>query len=534
MSRAGLALALAGLLAAFARAAGPPPQEQWIVVVAPAFRAAVAPLIKHRAAKGMRVKVIDTGGLLTAHEIRTGDVRKLRDRLHTLCREHHGTSYILLVGAIAQPESGANTAVTLPALTGTVARMKGEPTDVGYGCPDGRRLPTVAVGRLPARSEAEARAMVQKILALERDSRPGEWRRRLTILAGIPAYNPVVDRLVESVAMGRFARIHPSWSGRAVYTNPLSRFCVPDELLRKQSLDYLAEGQAFTLYLGHSSAEGLYGGPTARFLNRGDWGRLAIPTGAGVFITFGCNGCQLSGRNGEGYGVAAIRNPRGPAVVLGSHGICFAAMVQLAGDGLFRRAFQGPLPRRLGTCWLALLDGIASGKIDFFTYRMLDAVDGDSRIPQATQRQEHLEMFVLLGDPALRLPEMADDIRLQPVCDVSAGKSLIVRGQLPKPLANAHVRVTLERSADSVPEGLEPLPKFPGPQRDRMMLANHRLANRFVVAKQEVSARGNEFTATLEVPAKLPWPKVLLRVYAHTEKEEGMVVESRRVLRPGK
>ena len=34
---------------------------------------------------------------------------------------------------------------------------------------------------------------------------------------------------------------------------------------------------------------------------------------------------------------------------------------------------------------------------------MLDAVDGDSAIPQATQRLEHLEMFTLLGDPALKL-----------------------------------------------------------------------------------------------------------------------------------
>jgi hypothetical protein len=547
MSRAGLALCLAALLAGRAFAAGPPPPEQWIVVVAPAFRAAIAPLVKHRQAQGMRVKVIDVGDLLTGREIRAGDGSKLCDQLHKLCREHHGPSYILLVGAIAPPAFLANAAkesgaVTVPRLTGTIGRMKGEPTDCRYGCPNGKRLPTVAVGRLPARSEAESRAMVNKILALERDSRPGEWRRRLTILAGIPAYNPVVDRLVESIAMGRFARIHLSWTGRAVYTNPLSRFCLPDDQLRKQSLAYLAEGQAFTLYLGHSSAEGLYGGPTARFLDRLDWGRLAIPTGGGVFITFGCNGCQLKGFNGEGYGIAAIRNPRGPAAVLGSHGICFASMVQLAGDGLFARAFQGPLPRRLGDCWLGMLDGIATGKIDFFTYRALDAVDGDSRIPQATQREEHLEMFVLLGDPAMRLPEMPADIRLvrgtdvppvsQPPLDIAPSQSLVIRGELPQHLSGARVRVTLERTADSVPDGLEQLPKMPGPLRDRTMLANHRLANRFVLTTTEVSAKELAFAATLEVPAKVPWRTLLLRVYAHTEKEQGMVVERLKVSKP--
>jgi hypothetical protein len=537
MSRAGLALCLAMLLARPAGAVGPPPREQWIVVVAPALRAAVTPLVEHRRAQGMRVKVIDIGDLLTAHEVRAGDGSKLRDRLHDLCRAHYGSSYILLVGAIGPPAFLVNATATVPALAGSIGRMKGEPTDAGYGCPDGKHSPTVAVGRLPARSEAEARAMVQKILALERDMKPGAWRRRLTILAGIPAYNPVVDRLVESIAMGRFARIHPSWTGRAVYTNPLSRFCLPDDQLRKQALEYLSEGQAVTLYLGHSSAEGLYGGPTAAFLDRLDWARL---TGKGIFITFGCNGCQLKGRDGEGYGIAAIRNPRGPAAVLGSHGICFAAMVQLAGDGLFARAFQGPLPRRLGDCWLATLEGIATGKIDFLTYRMLDAVDGDSRIPQSTQREEHLQMFVLLGDPATRLPTMPADTRLlrstsvPPVNQLALtpGDPLIVRGQLPQRLAGARVRITLERPANSVPEGLELLPKMPSPGRDRVMLANHRLANDFVLSRKEVTAKGLEFTATLEVPAKLPWRTLLLRVYAHSQEDEGMVAERVSVSKP--
>ena len=42
--------------------------------------------------------------------------------------------------------------------------------------------------------------MVQKTLAYERDDEPGEWRHRLTVLAGVPAYNPLVDRLVETMA----------------------------------------------------------------------------------------------------------------------------------------------------------------------------------------------------------------------------------------------------------------------------------------------------------------------------------------------
>ena len=41
-------------------------------------------------------------------------------------------------------------------------------------------------------------------------------------------------------------------------------------------------------------------------------------------------------------------------------------------------------------------------------------MDGDGNIPQATQRLEHLEMFTLLGDPALKLAATPADLKLKP------------------------------------------------------------------------------------------------------------------------
>src|SRR5262249_46368022 len=154
---------------------------------------------------------------------------------------------------------------------------------------------------------------------------------------------------------------------------------------RERSLDLVRQGQALTLYLGHSDARGFYAG-RAHFLEREDWATLEMPSG-GVFVSFGCLGCQLSGRDGEGYGGAAVRNPKGPAAVLGAHGICYAAMVELAADGLFEGLFAGKVPPRLGDVWLAVQKGIARGRIDPATYLLLDTVDGDARVPQAVQRR---------------------------------------------------------------------------------------------------------------------------------------------------
>lgn len=497
-------------------------EAQWLLVTAPAYRQALEPLAAHRKADGFAVKVLQTTDVLTPKEILTGDARKLRDRVQELCKAHKGPSYVLLVGAVEanrtmdEPETKV-----LPPLKGGVSRMKEQPTDHGYGSPKEDFVTAAAVGRFPARTVDEARLMVDKTLAFEKDTRPGEWRRRLTVLAGVPAFNPVADAMVERLALARLERIDPSWHGKAIYHNAASRFCVPDGDLHARSLEYVQGGQALTLYLGHSGPEGLWG-DQARFLDRQDWSKLRIPRGSGVFATFGCLGCQLAGKDGEGYGVDAVRNPHGPVAVLGSHGICFAAMVNLAADGLFESLLAGTPPERLGDCWLKVQEGLAKGPINALTFKLLDAVDGDSTIPEATQRKEHVEMFVLLGDPALKLPKVMKDIGL--TCDGPAKPqaALRVTGTAPARLEGARVRLTLERPLTSEPPDLAALPKEAGPQRDKIMRANHERANRFVLHSVEATVKDGKFTAKLDMPAMLPWPNLLLRAYAANAQEEGI------------
>lgn len=520
LRRAPLLALLLSVLWSYAAAADMP--VRWVVVAAPAFRDAVEPLCAHRRAQGFDVVALRTTDVLSADEVRGDDGRKLAERVRRLCAEHKGPSCVLLVGAVEAGRLAEAEQKVVPALRGSVSRMKGQPTDNGYGSIDGTLLPAVAVGRLPARSVTEAEQMVAKTLAHEADRKPGPWRRRLTVLAGVPAFNPFVDALLERMALARFDHIAPCWSGRCVYHNEHSRFCVPDGVLRERSLDLVRQGQALTLYLGHSDARGFYAGG-ARFLDRDDWATLETPVGPGIFVTFGCLGCQLSGRGGEGYGIAAVRNPKGPAAVIGAHGVCYASMVQLAADGLFGGLCTGKVPPRLGDVWLAVQKGIAQGKIDPVTYRVLDAVDGDGRVPQAVQRREHLEMFVLLGDPALSLPAMPDDLKLMCVAEAAAGGVLDVQGEAPARLEGGKVRLTLERPASSTPLDLQPLPQE-GRERARVMLANHETANRFVLAEVEADVRQGQFAVKVDLPAKLPWPKVLLRAYAATDRHEALGV----------
>jgi hypothetical protein len=381
-----LLIAALGCLTSAAQA----PMDQWIVAVAPAFRAAIEPLAQYRQDQGLKAIIVQTTDVLTADEIRAGNAGKLREHLQDLCRQSKGASYILLVGAAqaADPKDAPTTVV--PPLGGAIGRMRGQPSDNAYGCPGRNLLPTIAVGRLPARNEAETRQMVEKILAFERDPQRRTWQRRITLFVGDPGGTSAAERTVANFYVNTACQntsdlVHPSWDIRAIFHIPGSSFYVPDEELHDKSLACLAQGQAFTFFLGHSNATGLWSS-NARFLDREDWATLKIPRGQGIFVTCGCYSCQLSGRGGEGYGLAAIRNPAGPVAVMGAHGESYAAMGQLAFDGLLR-CFRGPrLPKRLGECWLQLKSGLANGDIGFLTFKMFDYADGSrGTIPGVVQ-----------------------------------------------------------------------------------------------------------------------------------------------------
>jgi hypothetical protein len=133
-------------------------------------------------------------------------------------------------------------------------------------------------------------------------------------------------------------------------------------------------------------------------------------------------------------------------------------------------------------------------------------------------------MFVLLGDPALRLPVLPVDVKLTLPEAVAAGENITVKGQAPPRLTGAKVLVTLERPATSKSTEVKPLPRTPGDERDRVMRANHQAANQFVLAQAETVVKADRFEVRLQAPDKLPWSRLLVRAYAATEQQEGLGV----------
>lgn len=519
----GVLAALAGLFVAVSIAAAED-SAQWIVVTPPAFRGVLAPLIKQREAQGFKVLILDTSEVFSLEQLQHGDGAPLLARLKALAPPGHGPEYVLLVGV------GPTTAPvesTVPSLRGGVARMKGQPSDSGYGLPGPDGAATIAVGRFPARTADELAGMVRKTIAFEQTAAPAPWRDRLLLLLGDPGGGLFAEMFVEQELRTDLASLYPGWEMRTLFNVSSSPFYLARPRDHETAMQYLQAGQLFSIYLGHSFAGGL--GLDARFpfLRRSDWEKLNIPQGAGPFFTCGCFACQAS-ENDPGYGVVAMRNSTGPVAVIGASGESFSAPGQLAVEGLLASLMRPPFPERLGQYWLAIQAGLARGKMDPSTFALMDFADGSGgKMPLSVQRLEHLEMWLLLGDPALRLPVMPGDITLSAPGPVAPGSNMKVTGALPDRLGGATVHLTLERPLDSTVDGLETVPPNSPENRqaqDRAFVANHRRANTYVLTQVDTVAAGKTFASSLAVPETLSWTNLTLKAAATVSNETGLGV----------
>lgn len=478
--------------------------ERWIVVSATGLETAAQPLVEHRREEGFAVESLSLSAV--PGDSPSDRCAALRQLLRERVDADSETAYVLLLGATA----GTERDFVIPAFAGTFGRMRGEPTDHPYASDSSTAPPRFALGRLPARSVNEAQAMIAKLLRFEEDS--GPWQDQLTLIVGNPGGRSALERqfaemFLQSVGTQRLQQLHPRWRIQALFHSQSSPFGVPDERLADRCREYLSDGQLWAMYLGHSGPQGLWSDTV--FLHRDDWSTLRIQQGAGVLFTCGCYGCQLDETpGGAGYGLAAIRNPQGPVAVIGAHGESYAAIGQLAFDGMSRLLARAEPPERLGDYWHAVQRSIATQTMNPLMFYLYDQADGSGgRTPLADQRREHLEMWMLLGDPALKLPLAPLTISLEAQPE---GDQVMVTGQVPARFAHTTVTLTLERPAGSEAARLESL----GPQateRSEQLDRNHRRANQFVLATERANCNGPTFSSRLAVPANARWTELVVR-----------------------
>ncbi|MCU0754940.1 MAG: C25 family cysteine peptidase [Xanthomonadales bacterium] len=287
----------------------------YLILSHPAFIGSLTPLIAARQAEGFTVRVLDVESLYRAY----GDGRFDPEPIRRAIAEAYarlGTRYVLLVGGDTYDyldHGGIGAASFLPTFyRQTDARfVRFGAADSVHADIDRDGVADLALGRFPARTAAEAAALVNKTL----DYASASHGRRHLLVADRP------DPLVFADQLRQIVPQLPGWTPTEV---DLGQYPVGDAgtaAARGAMVAAVNQGQALVTYLGHSSpSRWTFSG----LLNAAQvsGGLFANPTRPTVIWTLGCYGSTISQPVHNSLAHAFLLRPQGgAAVVLGASGL---------------------------------------------------------------------------------------------------------------------------------------------------------------------------------------------------------------------
>lgn len=372
---------------------GPPPaarqsagngKPRWVIAYPSSYSSSVADLKRSRMRGGYEV--------ISLIDPTPSEISAAADRLD-LGQRHRDA--LLLVGSQKQVRS----------LTGSHGRMVGLPFDGQYGLSPSDNHPLFPVGRIPAESPTDARRMISKILSFEKKAATRDHDALLLVGNPMGKRTPVADRFITSLSKGLMKRADSSWTfeGAAdVGGHPLE---VSEAEFPRRFRKELSDDYAIGTYFGHSN-DWIFAasGQSITFTSK-DWKSIPGGSNKGLFLSCGCYSLQTP----QAGGYQAVQSAGGPVAYIGASGESYAAIGYLAAQGLMDSLEENP-SGTVGEWWLKVQNAISSKPMNPVVFGIFDRVDGsnDSLLPFAgvplrKQRREHLEMWMLLGDPATQL-----------------------------------------------------------------------------------------------------------------------------------
>ncbi len=369
------------------------PKPVWLVATRPMFAEAVAPLAAHRRTDGFETVVSTEAPAKALATLKTAGKRP---------------AMILLVGDVERGASGQAWHVSTRWRDQYHWRIRGKVTyaaDPLWGDLDGDSVPDVPVGRIPARTVAEVKALVDKTLAFEGKTL-GPDDLRLPVWAGSPGYHPTIDSLATGLLATTVSNLAPPWahtwllSGDA--NHPLCGWPADQPTMFNTQL---ARDRALAVMMGHGSTTSFF---SMRYRGRGIYYRVrdtaALSSGAGrspMIILTCSSGDFTSSRPCLTESLLAV--PGGPVVAVGATAESHPLPNYFTGAGLLK-AISGKT-RRIGPLWLEAQKHMLADR-NLLVEKMLLSAEGNIQragLDHRKLRADQINLYALLGDPAARV-----------------------------------------------------------------------------------------------------------------------------------
>lgn len=389
-----------------------PWEADYLIVAPKSFTAPVERLAAYRKGQGLRVSIRD----IDASDATAG--KETSRLLNEIVRKRSGKRalYVLLCGDARNdlnPDLSVAARIVDASYRGKYDRQMSRSicTDAPVD-PENPLFRATIVGRFPADTVAEMDIMVDKTIRFETAPRSFS-DLAIDIIGGAPGFGVVADRLIESI----FARIvteciPPSRRVSILYASPDSPYSPYPPSLRREAVNLFNASPLLYAYVGHAGEESFAPAvwkerryPVMEIASIREMKRQSRPP---LFFSIACASGYIDGAN-DCIGEELMKSDCGPAIFFGASRNTHPSGNALLGMALLTALGKSGKGDRIGDLLLRAREGIATGagasiadNIRSLT-ALFDSQEEFNRIVRDTQLA-----YNLLGDPALRLPYVAE------------------------------------------------------------------------------------------------------------------------------
>ena len=471
---------------------------RYLVLAPDSLSAAADAFADHRTGPDFSAEVVLLSGLgaSTPEELQAAVHERLAALLPGL--PEGDVPFLLILGDAPGPADDAADPDLIPALP-CVSSLGLCYTDNRYGDLDGDLMPDVAVGRVPARTNEQALAYLDKVRAFEADYRTGLWNRRLVLYAGNSDFGEAFDAIAESLAIDSLAGINHSFDVLGAWDNPASGYYyLPFD---DKVVDLFEEGALAAMYIGHGSAAYNDG------LSADQLGGMVCDNRQPFVFLWACSNGEFGG-DSDSISEAVLWAPDGPigafAGVGTTHPYANAVLPYEAQRALFDHQ-----PPTFGEVALRTKQQLIANDDDIREMaRGFAVLSGVAEEELPGIEIEHLDQYNYLGDPALPTAYPRTHVAFDPVKGSAASGHLEVAGAIPG-VQTGTAWITLEIEPNEYLAELDP-----DAADEAAVAARWALANDKTVVGVQVPVTAGRFEATLDFDPDQPGDKLYIKVYA--------------------
>ncbi len=404
----------------------PTDAPDWVCLTATRFRAHAETLARHRASQGLKTHVLTSRDARDAVAAGNLDPETPRLWLRELAKARgRAPQFLLLLGDADRDTDRLSEREVIPAFLTPTLYNGATAADALLGDLDGDGLPEVAVGRISARNDEALRELVVRILKLETRPAPGTWRSELSFCAGEGGFSPAIDGALKTMATGVLTRELPAHLALKVLD---AGEALDDEALAVALGRRLDEGALCFTYAGHAQRTAL--APRVKSKLRVLLPAAARTVAAGgrspLALLLACSAGEFDAPGEDCLGEELLFARDGLTAVIASTRISHPFPNALLGRALAKSVFR---EATIGAALLAAHRSIAADAGG--TLAQLAGPFLSKSVDRARLVRDHVALYALLGDPAMRLPVPQALEGLAVEGTVAAGTDLVLTGQSP-------------------------------------------------------------------------------------------------------